>query len=1275
MTDYTQSNYAPWYDYRSSITKVELIDGIVHVGAYAFYDCGKLQSVTIPSSIASIGDSAFWKSENIQNVYISDLAAWCKIDFMSPASNPFHHYFNDEKLYLNGKLITELVIPTGVTSIGDYAFRSFESAVSVTIPNSVTKIGRDAFSDCDYIHSVTIPNSVTYIGDDAFRSCDKLKNVYISDLAAWCRITFEGQYSNPGSDYLYLNHKLLTDLRIPDGITTLKQYAFAGFDSITNVSFPDSVTEIGEAAFYYCKGITNVSFPKSLKVVGSSAFTGCEGLTNVTIPDSVTSIGSCAFMNCKTLTGVTLPTTIENIESYTFHLCRSLTNVTIPDRVTAIGRSAFSECDSLVNVTVPGSVRIIDMDAFYGCDNLEKLIILNTNCSIYNHKTTLGLVNKTVIYGYPSSTAKEYAKIYGYAFSPLSALSEAPSEEMLHCIFADMSYAYIPTSFEGKLVAQWLVAAPWKKDSSYTETMEQKIYNSSNINRIDIYGLLGDWTIESVETGEAGYAAVVFRKGDRTVIAYRGSEDGILSIFKGEDWSVDAQFALFNYLNPKQFQAALDTYHKFKDNGYVTLTGHSLGGALTAYVSILEKVKGYAFDGACGHVVDLAYAYNPLDIEYTGVEDMLFTNYTDPKQLDIMGADYIQHSHANMFPGVCYQTNEDCVRYYGSIYWTHQIYSNTRLTASGKGIEFMPVAETHSTDTPRWAQFHHGDESQIRQYVLFDRRIPSEWQVSLGTKKDDTLPYLFSGNHSNIHIAYGGDGCDTINGSYDANILIPNELSGDILSGGIGNDCYILECHLGGTVYISDHSGVDRIILTHTGDLTKITVKYLGLAADKKWQAYSINGNILVYLKVTKSWFAHTVTVIDENGESLGTISTKGEYKPNTRNTASEKVPFKAVYIDGDTTLHVYDESNNFVADFSARNPGLYLEDYGTIEVGENEDIPFISASLPSIYHIRVSGEGSANIAVIGNNTEGYVDKITRAEEVKLSAGKAEIQMEEHLILQNNNSVVSSDISRTTKVSISKEELSLNVGSSTQLTAKAFFTDGTSTQEIYWLSSDPSVASCAYDDKGLCTVTGISPGEVSIYAVANDSGIIAECKLTIVAVNPFNDVKESDYYFTPVLWAVEHGITTGTGKGKFSPEDACTRGQIVTFLWRAAGSPKPKTASNPFSDVSKQAYYYDAVLWAVENGITNGTGKGKFSPEDTCTRGQIVTFLWRAQGEPTPTFSANPFNDVSSSAYYYKAVLWAVENGITNGMGKGKFAPDDNCTRGQIVTFLYRAIA
>ena len=173
--------------------------------------------------------------------------------------------------------------------------------------------------------------------------------------------------------------------------------------------------------------------------------------------------------------------------------------------------------------------------------------------------------------------------------------------------------------------------------------------------------------------------------------------------------------------------------------------------------------------------------------------------------------------------------------------------------------------------------------------------------------------------------------------------------------------------------------------------------------------------------------------------------------------------------------------------------------------------------------------------------------------------------------------------------------------------------------------------------------------------------------------NPFIDVPAGSYYEDAVVWAVEKGITSGTSTVTFDPNGNCTRAQAVTFLWRAAGSPAPKTKVMPFADVKAGSYYYDAVLWAMEQGITKGTSDTAFSPNASCTRAQIVTFLWRANGSPAVSGNS-AFTDVAADAYYAAAVTWAEKNGVTGGIGNGLFGSNNNCTRAQIVTFLYRAM-
>ena len=212
------------------------------------------------------------------------------------------------------------------------------------------------------------------------------------------------------------------------------------------------------------------------------------------------------------------------------------------------------------------------------------------------------------------------------------------------------------------------------------------------------------------------------------------------------------------------------------------------------------------------------------------------------------------------------------------------------------------------------------------------------------------------------------------------------------------------------------------------------------------------------------------------------------------------------------------------------------------------------------------------------------------------------------------------------------------------------------------------VAGIAYDAAGTRIYSGEEhTGSVTLYLIWEEEQSIPEPD------SGFVDVVPGAYYEIPVEWAVEKGITTGVDDSHFAPGAACTRAQVVTFLWRAAGSPEPASASNPFADVSEGSYYYKAVLWAAEKGITAGTSATAFSPNAPCTRGQVVTFLWRFQGKPA-SGGSNVFGDVAPGTYCYDAVLWAVEKGITQGMGDGTFGTASPCSRAQIVTFLYRTL-
>ena len=268
------------------LTSIDIPNSVTSIGEGAFGYCSGLTSIDIPSSVTSIGNGAFLECNRLTSVHISDIAAWCKIEFGDTPLHFAHH------LYLNGEEIKDLVIPNSVTSLGERTFQDCSGLTSVTIPNSVTSIGARAFLKCTGLTEVTIPNSVTSLGEFAFGYCSGLISV-----------------------------------TIPDNWTSIVDGAFCNCSSLTSFIIPNSVTSIGSQAFWGCSGLTSITIPNNVTSIEDWAFRGCSSLTSVTIPNNVTSIGGDAFADCSSLTSVTIGSGIMKIYSEAFASCPELTDV------------------------------------------------------------------------------------------------------------------------------------------------------------------------------------------------------------------------------------------------------------------------------------------------------------------------------------------------------------------------------------------------------------------------------------------------------------------------------------------------------------------------------------------------------------------------------------------------------------------------------------------------------------------------------------------------------------------------------------------------------------------------------------------------------------------------------------------------------------------------------------------------------------------------------------------------------------------------------------
>ena len=445
MSDYSSSGRAPWYDFRKTIVQI-VIGGATSIGDYAFYNCSSLTSVTIPNSMTSIGDKAFYACNSLISITIpqsvtsisNDAFRGCGItSVVWNAKNCVNggEFGSQVESFVFGNEVesipasccsgmsklTAINIPNSVTSIGDHAFSGCTSLTSITIPNSVTSIGNSAFRGCSNLTSVTIPNSVTSIGDYAFYNCRNLGKVIISDIAAWCSITFSNYDSNPlnNAKHLYLNDTEISDLIFPNNITKIGNYTFLNCSSLTSVTIPNSVTSIGLSAFNGCSGLTSITIPNSVTSIGRDAFTNCSGitslvwnakncvygdgepfgsqvesvvfgdevecipaslcydmgyLTSISIPNSVTNIGRWAFASCFRLSSVIIPNSVISIGEAAFWGCKSVTSVTIGNSVTSIGDIAFNGC-SMTSVTIPNSVTSIGNNVFRGCTSLTTLFV------------------------------------------------------------------------------------------------------------------------------------------------------------------------------------------------------------------------------------------------------------------------------------------------------------------------------------------------------------------------------------------------------------------------------------------------------------------------------------------------------------------------------------------------------------------------------------------------------------------------------------------------------------------------------------------------------------------------------------------------------------------------------------------------------------------------------------------------------------------------------------------------------------------------------------
>ena len=567
------------FSYCSNLTNIIIGDSVTTIGDEAFSDCKSLERITIPKSVTSIGSNAFWNCDNLNAVYISELSAWCNINFISKGivmvgangKTALHHSSNPliyaHKLYLNNKLVEKLEIPEGVTSISSAAFIYCTSITSVHLPASVNRIGDSAFRTCIKLKKVTGGSNVEFIANDAFFDC-----IYLESIS----------FSNQ--------------------LTVIASCAFNNCCELSDISFPDTLNRIGSYTFYGCKKIKKIEIPKNLKSIYEGTFKSCSSLESVIIPKTVTTIDSQAFYGCTGLTSVTIPNSVTSIGNDAFFGCKNLTSVTIPDSVTNIGARAFEGCTSLKDVYYSGTE-----------DDWNRISIKSANNYLLN--ASIHFRDKG---GYVGNNAHDYSRFYDFSYS--DDIWTAPHKDGTVPVEMDLGL-YQDDGKSTKMDIKWsysmfgksshiadnnlAIASLVLSANAYDKGRQRKTLQDLGFSEIEFYNDNGYDDINRVEKVIASTVQPI--NGQQTnviVIACRGSsnfQDWFSNInqqsqgfrFAAEDIKTD----LVDYIETRHINTSMPTK--------ILLTGHSRGAAAANILAtiipsdIAKKSDIFTYTFAC----------------------------------------------------------------------------------------------------------------------------------------------------------------------------------------------------------------------------------------------------------------------------------------------------------------------------------------------------------------------------------------------------------------------------------------------------------------------------------------------------------------------------------------------------------------------------------------------------------------------------------------------------------------------------------------------------
>ena len=1274
----------PWANLKDSITNIVIADGVTSIGSKAFIAYTNVTSVSIGKDVSEIGVGA-----------LSQLSACTKFNVSSQNSNFMTDetgaLFDDSQKKLIafpcGSSVEEYAIPATVTVISYGAFSRAAHLKTITIPanSSLSTIGYGAFAFTTELETVNlIPASVETIGDIPFAQSG-VKYIYCADKGTKDRI------QNKVND-------LLVDVLLP-GETQAIEFAENGYTyriddgkallvsapkNEATSTVPSGVTYHG--ATYPVTGIWKGAFAISLdwREANSSKDKRNEVITSVDLPASVTQIGERAFYFCKNLTTITVKSTKVSIDYLAFATQNSSTSGTTVDfsAVTTLQSNGTDKWAGVKKVILNNEDQL---DTIKSNVNTGAVAVIGNNKWVMGSdgnwteqpKTNLKATIGDITWTFDAVGGKATLK----AYSPKTATSvTVPST-----LTAD-GVTYTVTELGAGLFG-W--DGDWKENNHYNTSIKSVVIPKT-VTTIGADMFRYSQKLESVTIQGESITFKSDRKSARTfsnTISLKVLDMSAVKAitFNSDDVSYFSNVgsnkspAIF-YVSSSDIMSAVQKHRSTTSPCYLTYAvtnGGTLKNPPTSNTELATPVKdGYIFDGwyadssFSGTAVTAPTAGQTYYAKWSpasgtcgaaGNEDKVTWELTANKEdtstytLTISGTGDM----ANLVT-----LNEELKVAQNNQPWTsaaHQITKlvlNEGITSIGDGAFYdMPLLK--SADIPasvtkigvrafNWANtmdsltFAKGSKLKEIGYAAFNKIAVSEVTIPARVEKIDKQAF---GNDSKLTTVLFEQGSALKEIGENA-FFNCGKLTKLILPEGLTT--------IGNRAFNNDNTSLAAVVIPST-------VTRFGTEIYNTQNGCLYFANSEVYSRYTNLQTVQCfMGVMNDGTFAPGTVFTTGTLSKPT------KTGFKFIgwYENKDcsgTAVTNPTANKTYYAKWTAKQsqeapvaPTLKDRTYTSIKLNTIEGAQYRCNDGAW----QTSPEFTGLTAGTTYTFEAYYPETANSKASPASKA-VEFSTLRHSSGSSSNptySVTTPSKSENGKVSLDKSTAKKGDTVTVTVTPDA----GYQLDKLTVTDKNGNVLKLTDKGDGKYSFT-MPDGKVEVKAVFAKE----------VETSPFGDVSTDAYYYKAVQWAKEKGITDGISSNLFGPKQPCTRSQIVTFLWRAAGSPEPKSTAAGMTDVVPGSYYAKAVAWAVENGITTGTAEGTFSPDATCTRAQAVTFLARAQNAKATGKTA--FSDVPADSYFADAVAWAQANGVTTGTSETTFSPDSDCTRAQIVTFLYRA--